>query len=128
MHNLAALERAGSRTITEVRRFVRPRPLHRVLLGMARLRGRSTVRLVELSGADPLVAAMWERASENVPVMPVRDPAHYAWRFGVSPSVSKSIVFAPHAPDDDVVTTRPPNVVSARAASSSAGRSSIVKW
>jgi GNAT superfamily N-acetyltransferase len=86
VHNLEALVRAGSRPVTSLRRFVRPRPVHRVLSLVARLLGRAPARLVEFSADDRRAAEMWERARGAARVMPVRDPAHYAWRFGAAPS------------------------------------------
>jgi RimJ/RimL family protein N-acetyltransferase len=84
--NLAALLRAGSRRVTSLRRFARPRPVHRILSLVARLAGRIPARLAPLSAGDGRAAEVWERAKDGARVMPVRDPAHYAWRFGASPA------------------------------------------
>ena len=86
VNNLAALMRAGSHPVAGLRRFVRPRPVHRVLSIVARLLGRAPARLVALSGEDRRASEIWERAQGAARVMPVRDPAHYAWRFGAAPS------------------------------------------
>jgi hypothetical protein len=83
--NLGALERAGTRTISSLRRYARPRPVDRVLRVLGRLGRRRPARLVDLSGLDRRVAEIWERACMSAGVMPVRDPSHYAWRFGRSP-------------------------------------------
>jgi GNAT superfamily N-acetyltransferase len=84
--NLEALEQAGTRTITSLRRYTRPRPVDRVFRVLGRLGRRRPARLVDLSGPDRRVAEIWERACMSAGVMPVRDPTHYAWRFGRSPS------------------------------------------
>jgi hypothetical protein len=86
VNNFMALTRAGAHHVAGLRRFVRPRPVHRVLSLFARLLGHAPARLVELSAGDRRAAEIWEQARGGARVMPVRDPAHYAWRFGAAPS------------------------------------------
>jgi GNAT superfamily N-acetyltransferase len=81
---LPALKRAGSREITSLRRFTRPRGWHRFVASLGRLSLGTPPRLVELRGLDRRVAEVWERASEGMGVLLVRDPEHYAWRFGAT--------------------------------------------
>ncbi len=103
-YNLRALVHVGSRIVTRVRRYVRPRIAHRALRSFARLTPRTRARIVPLDGADPRVAEVWDRVAASASahgeeasgaeqgsrpaelVMPVRDPAQYAWRFGRTPA------------------------------------------
>jgi GNAT superfamily N-acetyltransferase len=83
-NNLVALERAGSRTITRLRRYARSGPLQAIfrLGGAMRGRGRArATRLVPLEGADARVADVFEDAAVGAAILPVRDPTQYAWRF-----------------------------------------------
>ncbi|HVK68820.1 MAG TPA: GNAT family N-acetyltransferase [Polyangium sp.] len=84
-HNLRALERAGARVVCHVRRFSRPRVLQSLLGPL----GRFVVpgaRLVPIEGRDRRVDQIFERAVDGTVVTPVRDAAHYAWRFVNSPA------------------------------------------
>ncbi|HVY48729.1 MAG TPA: GNAT family N-acetyltransferase [Minicystis sp.] len=86
-NNLRALVRAGSRVIADLQRFARPTVLQRSLVGLARLGGRHAPRLVPLADAEPArVRELCEAARDARLVMPLRDPEHYAWRFGETPS------------------------------------------
>lgn len=94
-HNLAALLRAGSKVVCQLRRFVRPldprrlapwglalSPLHRLLEPK-----RSPLLLRPFSVQDaPLVDQLWERVVPDFAVAPVRDAAYYDWRFARCPS------------------------------------------
>jgi GNAT superfamily N-acetyltransferase len=85
--NLGALERAGSHTITRLRRYGRSGPLQALFqLGGALLPKRT--RLVLLEGADPRVEAVFAEAAASAAILPVRDPVQYAWRFS-APSGSQ---------------------------------------
>ncbi|MDI3287641.1 GNAT family N-acetyltransferase [Polyangium sp. 15x6] len=84
-HNLRALERAGARIVCHVRRFARPRLLQSILGPLGRLAARGA-RLVPIEGRDARVDRIFERAVDDTVVTPVRDAAHYAWRFVESPS------------------------------------------
>ncbi len=85
-HNLRALEHAGSRVVTHVRRYVRPSIVHDVLRPMSWLgHGRGT-RLDPLAKRDPRVDAIFERSVDSSLIIPVRDAAFYSWRFDQSPS------------------------------------------
>jgi GNAT superfamily N-acetyltransferase len=85
-NNLKALERAGTHIITNLRRYARPPVVHRTLRSFARLGPGPGAELAPIDGLDRRVAELWERASAAASVMPVRDPAHYAWRFGATPA------------------------------------------
>lgn len=84
-NNLVALERAGSRTITRLRRYGRSGPLQAIFrLGGAmrdRRRGHRPLRLAALEGDDARVNAVFAEAKAGAAILPVRDPTQYAWRF-----------------------------------------------
>src|SRR5690348_7453175 len=80
-NNLQALIKAGSRVVTQLRRFARPRAWQRAARIFAKIGCARSPELLPLEGADARVDAIWERASGGARVMPVRDAAHYAWRF-----------------------------------------------
>lgn len=94
-HNLAALVRAGSKIVCQLRRFVRPLDFRRLtswgpvlspLRGWLRPR-RSPLRLRAMTNDDiKLVDGIWERAVQDLSVAPSRDGEYYAWRFGDCPS------------------------------------------
>lgn len=93
-HNLAALVRAGSRIVCQLRRFVRPldarrfvrfpglsAPLSRLLKPK-----RSPLRLRPFESHDVArIDRVWERAARDLDVAPVRDGRFYEWRFGRCP-------------------------------------------
>jgi GNAT superfamily N-acetyltransferase len=79
--NLGALERAGARAITRLRRYGRSGPIQAIFRLGGALRGQGRTRLVALDGADPRVAAVFAEAAPKAAILPVRDPAQYAWRF-----------------------------------------------
>ena len=81
-NNLKALERAGSRVISSLCRHVRPRVLHR----FTRRLDRGRITLDPLVSSDRRVAEVFERCSGSAAILPVRDPAHYEWRFGATPA------------------------------------------
>jgi hypothetical protein len=90
-HNLRALVRVGSQIVSRVRRYVRilnPRSWGPIGSRMAvLLRPRSSRATIEpISGTDPRVLSLWERARRDLPISPVRDAAFYAWRFEPCPS------------------------------------------
>jgi RimJ/RimL family protein N-acetyltransferase len=85
-YNLRALERAGARVVTHVRRYARPRPVHGLLRRLSCFGALSTVRLSPIEGYDRRVEQVWEASIDGAMVAPVRDAAHYAWRFGKCPS------------------------------------------
>jgi len=88
--NLAALVRAGSKIVCQLRRFVRPLDAGR-LVPVAALSApltrllqpkRSPLRLRPLTSHDlPSVDRIWERAARDLDVAPVRDARFYDWRF-----------------------------------------------
>jgi GNAT superfamily N-acetyltransferase len=80
-NNLGALERAGSRTITRLRRYGRSGPIQAVFRLGGALRRQKRTRLDALEGADPRVTAVFSEAAVNAAILPVRDPTQYAWRF-----------------------------------------------
>jgi GNAT superfamily N-acetyltransferase len=80
-HNLGALERAGSRTITRLRRYGRSGPIQAIFRLGGALRRQNKTRLDALTGADSRVTAVFADASVKAAILPVRDPAQYAWRF-----------------------------------------------
>lgn len=84
-HNLRALERAGARVVCHVRRYARPRILQSLLGPLGRLFSRGA-RLAPIEGHDRRVDQIFERAIDDTVVTPVRDAAHYAWRFVDSPA------------------------------------------
>jgi GNAT superfamily N-acetyltransferase len=79
--NLVALERAGSRTITRLRRYSRSGPLQALFRLGGAMRGRSRTRLAPLEGADARVGEVFVGAAAGAAILPVRDPEQYAWRF-----------------------------------------------
>jgi GNAT superfamily N-acetyltransferase len=99
-NNLKALLSSGATVVGEVRRFTRvlqPRRLgsRGPLAAVARLLLRppaSSLRLIPLSGVpDPRVDEVFNDASTEgdaggFRIVPVRDAAFYAWRFGASPA------------------------------------------
>ncbi len=85
--NLSALTRAGAHAITSLRRFGRPAVLH----GLFRAFG-CRASLVEIQGADPRVAEIWEQAAERTGILPVRDPSQYAWRFNAPSRLQRAYV------------------------------------
>jgi RimJ/RimL family protein N-acetyltransferase len=85
-YNLRALERAGARVVTHVRRYARPHAVHGLLRRFSRLGSRNAVRLAPIEGCDKRVEEVWERSVDKTMVAPVRDAAHYAWRFAASPA------------------------------------------
>jgi len=98
-NNLKALLGSGATVVGEVRRFtrvLRPRRLgaRGPLAAVARLLLRppaSSLRLVPLSRVpDPRVDAVFRDASSDgeagFRIIPIRDAAFYAWRFGASPA------------------------------------------
>lgn len=84
-HNLRALERAGARVVTQVRRYVRPRLVQALLSPMDRIAARGD-RLDPVIGIDRRVDAIFERALDDRIVTPARDAAHCAFRFAESPA------------------------------------------
>ncbi len=80
-HNLGALERAGARAMTRLRRYGRSGPIQAIFRLGGALRGQKRARLDPLDGVDPRVTEVFAEASVNAAILPVRDPAHYAWRF-----------------------------------------------
>lgn len=94
-HNLAALLRAGSQIVCQLRRFVRPLDIRKWAgLGpaLSPLRGwlapkRSALRLRPFLPDDgQRLDRLWERVAPDLTVAPVRDASFYAWRFAGSPS------------------------------------------
>jgi GNAT superfamily N-acetyltransferase len=85
-NNLIALLRAGSAVATQVRRYGCPSRLQRVMRSLPRLGVLPRPELVPLDGLDRRVAALWDLAASGSRVIPVRDPAYYAWRFGRTPT------------------------------------------
>lgn len=94
-HNLAALVRAGSRVVCQLRRFVRPLDPNRLapwgayLSPMRRwLRpSRSPLKLRQFSPTyERYVDTLWERSASDLSIAPVRDSAFYSWRFSRCPS------------------------------------------
>lgn len=79
--NLVALERAGSRTITRLRRYSRSGPLQTIFRLGGALAGRTRTRLAPLEGADARVGEVFAGAAAGAALLPVRDPEQYAWRF-----------------------------------------------
>lgn len=86
--NLGALLKAGSRAVTRLRRYSRPRGLHAMLRSMGHFGPHPRVELVPLdlhdARARDLVDLM--STSDEGRVAPIRDADHYAWRFGETPS------------------------------------------
>ena len=80
-HNLGALERAGSRTITRLRRYARSGPIQSIFRLGGALRRQKRTRLEALDNVDARVAAVFADAAGKAAILPVRDPAQYAWRF-----------------------------------------------
>jgi GNAT superfamily N-acetyltransferase len=80
-HNLGALERAGSRTITRLRRYGRSGPIQAIFRLGGALRRQRRTRLDALDGADPRVSRVFAEAAAGAAILPMRDPAQYAWRF-----------------------------------------------
>jgi len=89
-HNLAALVRAGSKVVCQLRRFVRPLDARRLArLGLvseplSRLlrpkRSPLRLRAVEpndLQGIDRI----WSRAAPDLDIAPIRDSRFYDWRY-----------------------------------------------
>lgn len=79
--NLRALERAGSRAITTVRRYVRPGWVHAALRPLARLRSPRAMRLEPIEKDDRRVDAVFERSLEPALVAVVRDASFFRWRY-----------------------------------------------
>jgi GNAT superfamily N-acetyltransferase len=84
--SLGVLLKAGARAVTTVCRYARPGPLQRLSRWFSGLTRRNRAVLEPLEGADARVRQVWERVVSPAMVMPVRDPDHYAWRFGAAPS------------------------------------------
>lgn len=85
-NNLRALERAGSRVITNVCRYVRPGWVHAALRPFTRLRTSRSVRLEALEGNERHAEAVFEQALDPMQVIAVRDAAFFRWRFVENPS------------------------------------------
>lgn len=94
-HNLAALLRAGSAIVCQLRRFVRPLDFSRLASwgsALSPLRGwlrprRSPLRLRAMTNGDTkLVDGVWDRTVRDLVVAPIRDRDYYAWRFVDCPS------------------------------------------
>jgi len=81
-YNLRALERAGARIVTHVRRYARPKLVQNLLRPFA----RRTVHLEAITGHDKRVDEVFSRVADDRLVIPVRDAAFYAWRFVSSPA------------------------------------------
>lgn len=84
-----ALIRAGAREVTELRRYARPRFLNGLLCRAAELFSSQRVKLSELEPDDRRVAEVWEEVAASRRIVPVRDAAHYEWRYRRSPSQSQ---------------------------------------
>jgi GNAT superfamily N-acetyltransferase len=85
-NNLRALERAGSRVITNVCRYVRPGWVHAALRPFTRLRLGRAVRLEPLAEYERQAEAIFERTIDPAHVIAVRDRAFLRWRFLENPS------------------------------------------
>jgi len=86
-NNLRALERAGSRIVAHVRRYVRPAWLHTALRPLSHLRFGRTARLEPITEGDRHVEAIFERTVDPAHVIAVRDAAFFKWRFGENPAL-----------------------------------------
>jgi len=89
-HNLAALVRAGSKVVCQLRRFVRafdgrrlvPFPVVGAPLSRLLKPRRSPLRLRAVESHDlRAVDRIWERAARDLDVAPIRDARYYDWRF-----------------------------------------------
>jgi GNAT superfamily N-acetyltransferase len=93
-NNLAALVKAGSKVVCQLRRFVRPldpRRLGAYASPFGAIRrllqpGRSRLRVRPMVVEDRRLDALWEESLGDFPIAPVRDAAFYAWRYGACPS------------------------------------------
>lgn len=85
-NNLRALERAGSRVITNVCRYVRPGWVHAALRPFSRLHAGRSTRLEPLAENERLAEVVFEQAVEPTQVIAVRDAAYFRWRFAENPS------------------------------------------
>ncbi|MBK9262255.1 MAG: GNAT family N-acetyltransferase [Polyangiaceae bacterium] len=95
-HNLRALERAGSRVITHVRRYVRPALLHDVLRPVSWFAAGRGTRLDPVTQRDRRVDAIFERAVNAFHVVAVRDATFFHWRYGKSPSSAQRAFVVMH--------------------------------
>jgi hypothetical protein len=80
-NNLRAHERAGSRVIAHVRRYVRPAWLHLALRPFSRFGVGRAAHLVPFTESDRHVDAIFERTVVPSHVIAVRDAAFFRWRF-----------------------------------------------
>ena len=94
--NLRALERAGSRVVTHVRRYVRPGWVHVALRELSRLRGGRSVRLDPVVDHSRNVDRIFERTRDPRYVLAVRDAAYCRWRFAENPSLVQQMFVVTH--------------------------------
>jgi GNAT superfamily N-acetyltransferase len=93
--NLRALVKAGSRIITNVCRYARPRIVQRAARKVARALASRRAELVPVGSDDRNVHAIWERVSDTTKkraVVPIRDAAHYAWRYASPAGAQRAYV------------------------------------
>lgn len=84
--NLRALERAGSRIVTHVRRYVRPSWLHAVAGPLSRIGRLRSVRLDPITEDDRRLDALFERTVDPSHVVAVRDAEFFKWKYLENPS------------------------------------------
>ncbi|HRI66597.1 MAG TPA: hypothetical protein PK156_20250, partial [Polyangium sp.] len=94
--NLRALERAGSRVITHVRRYVRPGWVHVALHQLSRLRAAGSVRLEPLEDHRRDIDLIFERSVDPEHIIAMRDAAYCQWRFSESPSFVQQMFVVMH--------------------------------
>lgn len=99
-NNLVALERAGSRTITRLRRYSRSGPVQAIFRRVGAMCGGTRTRLVPLEGADARVDTVFASAAAGAAILPVRDPEQYAWRFRAPSQAQQAFAVL----EDDTVT------------------------
>lgn len=92
--NLAALVKAGSKVVCQLRRFVRPLDPRRLgafaapFGALRRLFGapQSRLRVQPMPPDARRLDALWAESVSDLPIAPVRDASYYAWRYGRCPS------------------------------------------
>jgi GNAT superfamily N-acetyltransferase len=85
-NNLKALERAGSRVISNVCRYVRPGWVHAALRPFGRSNAGRSLRLQPFAEDERQAEVIFERMVQPTQVMAVRDAAFFRWRFAENPA------------------------------------------
>jgi hypothetical protein len=83
---LKALERAGSRVISNVCRYVRPGWVHAALRPFGRSNAGRSLRLQPFAEDERQAEVIFERMVQPTQVMAVRDAAFFRWRFAENPA------------------------------------------